>query len=175
MNWRSLCAALVMIGCGPTPSQAIDTLFVKDNEIGTWVEDTSLGSAGVETARTRDGVYALVNGDAEPFIAKGFVAFARERYRSGSYTADVRVWQMKDAAVARDTYSSLVTDVSAYKANTWTDVAIGEAGRIADTGTTWWVNAKKAAYVIEVKAQPRDATSETDSKAFATAVASKIR
>lgn len=169
--------ALVTLACGPaTPQpQAIDSLFVANNEIGTWVEDTSVGTAGVETARTRDAVYALINGDAEPFIAKGFIAFARERYRKDSYTADLRVWQMKDATVAKDTYDSLVVDAAAYKSNNWTAVTIGDAGRIADTGSTWWVNARKGAYVIEVKAQPKDSTTEADAQAFATAVAGKIR
>ena len=67
-----------------------------------------------------------------------------------------------------------MANASQYKAVTWTDLAVGDAGRIADTGTTWWLNSRKGAYIIEAKISPLDATSRADIEALGIAVAAKI-
>ena len=64
------------------------------------------------------------------------MTFAWEKYTKGTYALDLRVWQFKDASAATDAYNHLVANASLYKAATWTDLAVGAGGRIADTGTT---------------------------------------
>lgn len=176
MKKLSLCLALALVACGPStpPPPTLEELFPANNEVGAWTEDTSSGAAGVETAKTTDEVFALINGDAQAFVDRGFVAFGRERYTDGTHLIDLRVWQLKSSTAAMATYDALVLDAPTYKANTWTELTVGHGGRIADTGSTWWVNAHDGVYIIEVKAQPKDDTSRADAEAFAKAVADKI-
>ena len=68
----SAVAALALIGCPPPDENGeelpdIEELFPADNEVGSWVEDTSTGTAGVEVARTYDEAWELVDGDADSF------------------------------------------------------------------------------------------------------------
>lgn len=170
----TLAAALTLVACGTPAPSGIETFFPTANEVGGYAEDTSVGKAGVETAKTAAAMEALIDGDAAPFTEKGAVAFAWERYVSGTYKLDARVWQMKDASNTTDTYNHLVANVSLYKANTWTDLAVGEAGRIADTGSAWWLNARKGKYLIEVKIVGKDATSRADIETFGKAMAAKL-
>lgn len=162
-------AVSLAVGCGPAAPPAIDGFFPADSAVGSWVKDPA--SPTVQVAKTNTAIEALINGDAAPFIAKGTVAFAWGKYQSGAYRIDARVWQMKSTANATETFAYLLTDAPLYKANTWTDVTIGEAGRIADTGSTWWVNARKGSYILEVKASAKDATTRADAEAFAKAMA----
>jgi len=163
-------------GCGPAnkPPAPIDSFFPKDNEVGTWVEDSSVGKAGVEVATTSKETTDLVDGAADPFIEKGMVGFAWQSYVKDTYKLDLRVWQFKSAAAAKEAYDWLFTNASLYKASTWSDLAVGDAGKVADTGGSWWLSARKGAYIIEAKILPKDATSRTDVEAIGTAVAGKI-
>lgn len=170
----ALCGT-VFLACDPgTPAVTLDSFFPKANEVGGYAENTALGKPGVQIAKTTTAIQGLVNGDAGPFLEKGTIAFAWERYVSGTYELDARVWQMKNAANCTETYDFLVTDAALYAANTWVALSVGVAGRIADTGTSWWVNARKGAYIIEVRVTPKDDTSRADVEAFAKAMAGKI-
>lgn len=156
-------------GCGPATPAAIDSFFPKDNAIGTYALEGA--SPSVQVAKSATAMEGLINGDAAPFISKGAAALAWGKYASGTYRLDARVWQMKSSSNATDTYDSLVTDVALYQANTWSALSVGEAGRVADTGSSWWLNARKGSYLIEVKVTPKDATSRTDAESFAAAIA----
>lgn len=169
-------AALCLFGlaCGGPAPATLESFFPAANAVGAYAEDTSVGKAGVEIAKTAAAMEALIDGDAAPFTEKGAVAFGWEHYVSGTYKLDARVWQMKDAANATDTYAYLVANVSLYKANTWNDVGVGEAGRIADTGSSWWLDARKGKYLVEVKIIGKDTTSRADIEAFAKAMVAKM-
>ena len=166
----------VASGCGPanTPPAAIDSFFPKDNEVGAWVEDTSIGKAGVEVTTTAKETTDLVDGSAEPFITEGMVGFGWQSYVNGTYKLDLRVWRFKSAAASQTAFDWLFLNASLYKAATWTELAVGDAGKIADTGGSWWVSARKGAYIIEAKVVPKDATSRADVETIATTVAGKI-
>jgi len=166
--------ALFAAGCSTEPADggpvAIESLFPADNEVGTWVEDTSVGASGVEVASTPAEAEALIDGDAEPFTAHGFSKFAIEHYVDGTPQLELRVWEMPDAAGATEIYDYLVANDSIYMASSWEDVSIGAAGRASNTGASWWVNARSGAYYIEAKINDTSNGARTDAQAFASAV-----
>lgn len=166
-------ATTLFLACGTatTPASVAD-YFPKDNAVGAYVTDTTL--PGLQVAKSAVQIEGLIDGDATPFLEKGALALGWNRYVAGTYKLDARVWQMKSATNATETFDSLVASASLYKANTWTTLAVGGAGRIADTGSSWWVNARKGAYIIEVKVTAKDATSRSDVEAFALAIAAKM-
>jgi hypothetical protein len=174
--FASACLALAACGTTPTPAApAIDKLFPAANEVGTWAEDTTVGKAGVEVAKSGTAIESLINGDGAPFIEKGALALGWEHYLAGASKLDARVFQMKTAANAQETWDHLVANVSLYKANTWTTVtATGDAARVADTGSSWWFNARKGAFIVELKITPKDATTRTEVETFAKAMVGKV-
>ena len=168
-----------MIGCGgedETPSLPdIETLFPANDAVGSWVEDiTPPKTAGIDTALSDSAVIGMVNGDADPFVSRGFVAFARQFYMDGTYTLEFRVWQMISKAEAKDVYAGLLTEVSQYDL-TWTALALGEEGRVGNTGSTWWINTHKNAYHVEASSiTPNDAAGQTAALNLVKAALTKI-
>jgi hypothetical protein len=170
-----LLAAVTLAGCGSTASATIDSFFPGQNEVSTYVEDTTVGQPGVEVAHGATAIEALVDGDATSFNAKGVVAFAWQHYVKANLKVDARVWQMQDVANATDTYSYLVANDNLYKSNSWTDVSVGDAGRIANTGSSWWVNSRKGKYLVEVRLTgSTDTAAHDDAVVFAKAMVAKI-
>jgi hypothetical protein len=134
-----------------------------------------VGKAGVEVAKSATAIEALIDGDAAPFNDKGALALGWEHYQAGASKIDARVFQMKTATSAQETFDYLVASVPLYQANTWTAVAaVGDAARVADTGSSWWFNARRSVFIIELKITPKDATTRADVEAFAKAMAAKI-
>ncbi len=172
--------SLLAFACGGADSPAetaIESLVPASGEVSGWTEDSSTGSQGVEIGKTHAEVEAKIDGDMEPFAAKSFVALARQHYAKDGYQLELRVWQMKDAATAITLYDELATTVSLYSALSWSSISVGEAGRVADSGTTWWANARKKAYHLEARVSQKsvgDATSRAEVETFLKAVASKI-
>ncbi|MBI3180282.1 MAG: hypothetical protein HYZ27_11515 [Deltaproteobacteria bacterium] len=173
-------AALCLIACGdsdPPSATTIESLVPASGEVSGWNEDPATGAPGVEVGKTHAEVEAKIDGDMEPFAAKSFVALARQHYAKDGYQLELRIWQMKDEATATALYSDLATTVSLYSALSWSNVSVGDAGRVADSGTTWWVNTRKKAYHVEARVSQKsvaDATSRADVEAFAKAVVAKI-
>jgi len=164
-----------------TPPPAIDALMLKSGAVAGWdVDDTICAKTpcgtGVEVAKSNAEAEALVNGDATPFEALGFDAFAIEYYKKGAVGAEARIWQMKaGTATGKAIYDYLVLNTSTYKTVTWTDLALGgEAGRIADTGTTLKTNAAKGVYFVEFVVRATDASARTDVEALAKAMVAKL-
>jgi len=174
----SLAVCILGAACGGS-SVAIDSLMPAPTEITGWSEDPAQGTAGVAVARTPAQAEALVDGDAAPFTAHNFVAFAWQQYQKDNYRLDLRIWQFADTAAATAIYDDLLTQSSLYSTATWNAEAAGDAGRIANTGTSWWINTRKHGYYVEAKmtttppAAP-DAAGRTDAEAFVSAVLGKI-
>ena len=175
---RALLLALFAAGCStepaPAPTVEIDELFPADNEIGSWVEDTTVGAAGVEIADSPTEAEAIIDGDAEPFTAHDFARFAIQNYTNGSEKLELRVWQMADAAAATAIYDYLPANNSIYMASSWEDVSIGEAGRASNTGASWWINARTGAFYVEAKINAVSDAARADAEAFARAVVGKV-
>ncbi len=172
----ALAAALSALGCGPAnkPPPAIESFFPADNEVAGWAEDASVGKPGVEVATTAKAATDLVDGAADPFVSQGMVGFAWQTYVKGTYQLDLRVWQFASAPAGADAFTWLFANASLYKANTWTDVAVGTSGKVSDTGSGWWLSANKGAYIIEAKVKPKDSTSRADVETVTAAVAGKM-
>lgn len=167
--------AVIAVGCGPPPpTVTMADFFPADDEVGGYVNDTSVPAPGLQVGQTAAAMEGLVDGATAPFTAKGALALGWKRYASGSYKLDARVWQLKDAASATDTYDSLVVTEALYRANTWSDLAVGQAGRLADTGSSYWVNSRKGAFIVEVVLKPKDPTSRADVETFARAMVGKL-
>lgn len=173
-----LSLAILTAACGGGSDAGIETFFPADDEVAGWTENPAVGQAGVEVATSVAEAEALVNGDAESFSAAGFTAFARQHYvKAGGYQLELRIWEMNDAATAESIYADLAMNDSLYSIYTWETVAVGQAGRVADTGANWWVNARKGAYHIEAKINQMgtaDPAARADVVAFVTAVAGAI-
>jgi hypothetical protein len=156
---------------GGTTTKTFEELFPTENEVAGFTVDSSKG--GLKVARTVAAVQGLIDGDADPFTTPTvlFAAFGRQYYKVGDKSVELRIWQMKDAATAQSIYTDLLDD-PLYTSTTWTDTPIGEAGRIDNTGSRWWVNARKGAFYVEVSinAPASDQTARGQALALETAV-----
>jgi len=174
----SLLAALLLAACGGSsnkdaPAPAISTLVPADNAVSGWIRSGALRVLPAATA----GLGASqggVNGDADPFIRRGLVQLAIQRYTRSAELLELRIWQMRDAAAEAALWTDLTTTEPRYSGANWSAQAIGEAGRISDTGTYWWLVARKGAYTVEATIQPDDAAARTDVTTFLGAVIAGI-
>ena len=82
--------------------------------------------------------------------------------------------EMKDATTCANIYQSVLTDAPSYAASQWTDVSLGEAGRVADGTTNWWYNCRKSVFQIETYIQPRDDAAKGEAETFLAAMLGKI-
>jgi hypothetical protein len=161
-------------GTKASTSVQFEDLFPADNQVSGWVEDTESGASGVEIAKTDQQAVDLIDGSADPFIEHGFAQFGREYYKKSDSKLELQVWQMDSAKVAGELYTDLTTKNAVYLSIQWNDVAIGEQGRIANTGASWWVNARKGAYYVEAKINPATDDTKSDVQDFAKKVISKL-
>ena len=192
--------AVVVLGiftgaCGGGGAPSFKSIFPDDGAgggtapaVGSYVKDTDPQSPqGLQTAAGWAAIEALIDGSAAPFFAANgdgpgkdstnkVVAMAQEFYVSSDHHQLVaQVWQYKDAASASATYAYLVTNKQFYKDQTWTDLTLKDASRIAETGNAgWYVCVRKGAYYLEVHVLPADAVGRTDAESFASALLSKI-
>ncbi|MGC4115049.1 MAG: hypothetical protein QM765_10645 [Myxococcales bacterium] len=154
----SILGGVLLAGCGPTnaagpdagPPFDIKTAFPADQAITGWEQDTTLdsttGPVVYATAKAVDD--SDIDGDVVPFTDVGFSQLAREHFKSEAYTLDLRVWQMNADTKGKTIYESILL-TSRYKIITFTDQAIGTAGRSGNSGTMWRVNSYKGAYFVE--------------------------
>jgi len=174
----SVVAALLLAACGGSskkdaPAPAIATLVPADGAVAGWTRSGLLRILPAATAGLGAGSGG-VNGDADPFVPRGLVQLAIQRYAKSSQQLELRIWQMRDAAAEADVWSYLTTSEPRYSGANWSVQAIGEAGRISDTGTYWWLVARKGAYTVEATIQPDDAAARTEVIAFLGAVVAGI-
>ncbi len=174
----SLAVCMLGAACGGS-SVAINTLMPAPTAVAGWSEDPAQGGTGPKVARTPAEAEALVDGDAAPFTQHNFTAFAWQQYMKDTYRLDLRIWQFVDVEAAKAIYDDLPKQSSLYTSATWNPEAVGDAGRIADTGTSWWINTRKKGYYVEAKMTTNppvapDATGRADAEAFVNAVLAKI-
>ena len=178
---------LVLVACGGgSAGSGIEALFPRNETVAGWTVDQSDGNtvarhktAAVATSKTQAAVDLQLGDAVEPFYA----GYSPKKLALQSYvnsnmggTVVVIVLEMPTADQAAALYGSLVSDVS-YSSSVWEDPAnVGTASRIADTGTTWWVNFYQGVYYVEDKLYPSggDATTRADALEFAQAIAQKI-
>jgi len=134
------------------PLPAVEELFPGDSEVGSWVRDAD----PIDVATSNQEALDLINGEATAFIDRDFVAFAMGGYEDGQSTLELRIWEFADAATAKDLYDNIPDEFGEYQVP-WEDAAVGEAGRIVNPGTRWWLNTHEGIYFIEVIVRPTDA------------------
>jgi len=143
----------LVIGCSgdeSTPAASFESFFPADNAVGSLVEDTSVGVAGdIDKAVNDQQAAALINGDADPFMSRGFDAFGIEYYSDGTHSLELRIWQLKTAASTSEIYTALPTEITRYDA-AWETLSLGDGARVVDSGSSWWLNAHKGKYFVEV-------------------------
>lgn len=158
---------------GPGETKFED-LFPASSAIGSWTEDSSKGGAGVEVASTDKAVTDLINGDADPFTKRGFASFGRQYYTDGTYSLELRIWQMTDATKSTEVYDALPTEDARYGGD-WETLSMGDAARITDRGSSWTLHARKAAYFLEATVGPKDDTSKGSVSSFMSTVISGVK
>ncbi len=174
----SLAVCMLGSACGGS-SVAIDSLMPAPTAVAGWSEDPAQGNVVVAVARTPADAEALVDGDAAPFTQHNFTAFAWQQYMKDTYRLDLRIWQFVDTVAAKAIYDDLLKETLYSSAGTWNAEAVGDAGRIVDTGTSWWINTRKKGYYVEANMTTNppvapDANGRTDAEAFVNAVLAKI-
>jgi hypothetical protein len=159
-------------------------------EVSGWEVDPALPTAnGPLTATTMKGAVDLVDGGADSWYSEAFAPdmFIWQNYKNGTvnpadpYTLKLYVLQLPSAAQATTLYDTMVGGGhSLYTAtNQWEDTspAIGDMGRITNSGTDWWINFRKGVYYCEVRltyAEKTDLVGKQQTIDFATAVAAKM-
>jgi hypothetical protein len=145
----------------------LDSFFPADNAVAGWVEDTSLGHAGVEVYASSDSSAinsTPIDGDLDPFQQQGFKALGLQYYKLVGdagviYKLQLRLWQMNNATGASTIYDNILTARDPYKVMTnWTDVSIGDKGRAGNSGTQWIVDSRKLSYFAEARLTTSDDT-----------------
>lgn len=176
-----LVAVVALVACGGGGSDdSLAALFPADNEVAGWTADPP--GFPPEVALDHDAAEALVDGDIAPFAAapSPFVAFAMQLYTNAEdYNADLRVWEVADAAGCASMYDYLVTEAPTFSSKTWTDEAVGDMGRSAESAAFSWINACVDKYFVECKVTPPaggmpDATSHDAGIALVQALAANV-
>lgn len=172
-------AMLAVAGCGGSEEEKTPSfveLFPANNAVSGWSENTTVGAAGVESATTDLAVEGLIDGAAEPFIARDWVAFGWQQYVNGSYHIDLQMWQMASAAVATDLYTGLLVE-GRYDTTFWETITLGDESRVWDTQsqlTGWWFNVRSGAYYLEAAVTPNDADARTAAETFLAAIVADL-
>jgi surface antigen len=156
-------------GTGGAGAKTIEQVIPKANDIAGWnLDSTNSKTAGQLAAfgRNKDDAEALIDGSAAAFFKAPYSSvLAWQNYVNGDgYTVDLHLWQLTTAELAGALFAELLVDYPLYANNVWTDLAgLGDAARITNTGTTWWINLRKGAYIVEISLdKPPLGSEETD-------------
>jgi hypothetical protein len=154
---------------GGTTAKTIEDVVPKANDIPGWIINSSIPSTSGQLAafgKTKEKAEALIDGSAAAFFKPPYSSvLAWQNYtNSNGYAVDLHVWQMTSSTLAAALYAELAKDYPLYSNNTWTVVAgLGDEARITNTGTTWWINFQKDAYIVEISLdKPPLGSEETD-------------
>jgi hypothetical protein len=119
--------ALLAAACepaGPTKKEVVD-LVPTDNEISGWAR-----SGAMSTAENADQLYALIDGEGQPYIDNGFAKCAFQTFSGtvggNAVELDLRVFDMADSANARAVWGPVATGTEV----PWTDNPAGDEARV---------------------------------------------
>jgi len=159
---------------------SIESLVPGANGVSGWLIDPSdtTTSSGPAIARSEDEATALIDGAAAFFYSPDYspTALALQNYVRGSYSLELELWQLASPANASRLYTDFLLS-PLYANNTWATAAVGDAARIGNTGTSWWVNVLDRQYFISISlgtSFPEDTTGRAQAIAFAQAVVARI-
>ena len=152
------------VSCGDDETETLpklETLFPADNAITGWTVDSDPSKkSGI--ADDDNGIVALINGGAEAFLKRDYTAFGLKQYKNNTYRMELRIWQFKSTTVSKEIYGAVTSESSSHAASTWTDTAMGEAARVAETGDSFWYNVRKKVYLVEGTAKDSVAVGQPD-------------
>ena len=156
-------------GTGGSTAKTIEDLVPKANDIPGWNLDSSNPKTAGQLAafgKTKDDAEALIDGSAAAFFKAPYSSvLAWQNYsNSDGYTVDLHIWQLTTADLASALFTELAVDYPLYANNVWAALpGVGDEARITNTGTTWWINFRKGAYIVEVSLdKPPLGSEETD-------------
>jgi hypothetical protein len=184
-------------GAGVGGTDAVLAIVPGDNTITGWVRDPSESktkSKPAAIALDYKTAVDFIDGGADPFYTNLFKpdVFAWQNYKdtnlsekpldgSDAYLVKMYLLQMPSAAQATQLYDSLLDGTHSLYTSTldpWDKTpAIGDAARIVNSGTEWWINCRKGAYYLEMflsYAERTDTAGKQLAIAWATAVAAKM-
>lgn len=173
-------AAVALVACGVSSSSSdtsgargAERLMPSDNQVTGWTRSEPIRL--LPAAKAGEGAPVGVNGDAARFIANGLVNLGIARYKtSGTETLELRIWEMSTPAAAGTCWTDLIANDTRYSGGNWSAVTVGEAGRLSDSGSYWWVLARKGAFIVEVWLDPDDPAQRQVAIDFAKAVVAAI-
>ena len=145
---------------GPAADQAIplkvEEYVPADNAIGDWVEDTSVGSPGVEAGYTDEDIMALrINGEHAPYATEGCSGFAMQDFINGNGdTLSLKIWDMNSAAGAENMYDVDVQKGVDEEGLTFEEIpGVSEEGVLATVGAYWKAYFHKSTYIAKIYAK----------------------
>lgn len=135
----------------------------KDNELPGWVEDTTVGSPGVEAAYTTGDIEAIIDGAHDPYRDQGCNGFAKQDYTktpSKVFQLQLFLWDMKTAAGALAMYEKKKADDETGGGLTFETIpGAKDAAVLASDSPAWKAHAYKGHYVFKVygnAVEPKD-------------------
>jgi hypothetical protein len=165
----------------------IDSLFPASAEVSGYAIDANAadrktaGSTAVEVYTSFDSATGAVDGDTAPFQTT-MSEMARQFYAKGNSKVMVRIWKLKDAATAKNTFDNTMFSDSHYFGDTWVDDSgVGEESKIANIGIFYKLEALKTRYILEGRISKvsgkttEDPTAKADVEAMLKAVVGKIQ
>lgn len=126
---------LAAVACQPAAPVKKDVieLVPTDNEISGWVR-----SGAMRTAENADGLYALIDGEGQPYIDNGFVRCAFQSFTGtlggAAVELELRVFDMGDSTNARAVYGVVGTGTE----TPWTDNPPGDQARVDESLLFAW-------------------------------------
>jgi hypothetical protein len=183
-----LLLAACLSGCGKeTSSETIRTLLPAENALPGWVFDTTYPIQPVIKTNSELGVgypdpgkTGGINGSATPFVQHNFSEFLQGYYSNGNFKVKIWLFQMPDVATSVSLFNDIIVDDSVHKSYNWGAANVGDAGRVAFTGTTAVLNARKSLFYFEIELKPDGGSDipETTKQIvidFGNAIASKVK
>jgi hypothetical protein len=172
---------------GAISGWTVDTAF--NASTTNWPSDTSKPAVATNLKDATD----IIDGGAGGFFnsAQGLApnVFVWQNYINnttnpplspGGYQLALYVMQMPSVAQATTLYTSLLDGTHSLYNGTWTDPTtppVGDASRIINSGTDWWVNFRKGVYYAQVRltyAESTDTAAREMTLSFAAAVEAKM-
>lgn len=183
-----LLLAAYLSGCGKEATDTIETLLPAENAVPGFVYNPDFQKQPVikSNAELTDGYpdatkkVGGINGAADPFVEHNFSSFLQGFYSNGTFKVKIWLFQMPDVATSVSLFNDIIVTDSVHKSYDWGAASVGDAGRVAFTGTTAVLNARKGLFYFEVRLEAKNSADvpETTKQIvidFGNAIASKVK